>query len=342
VLQTFRNRLLLKIWRLKYRDYWYRSQISRVMSLGAREKRDRGIKQTVRLIANFPGLWQRTIEQTPNGSCQWGETLFVAEGEADHYMILNSSFDSSGNDLFSDFKWPRPDRVWGIHMEPEEYVRLLRYDRPEEHSRVSRFYTNCEYLLESGGVYRPSPPYVHFLTGKTWDFLSSARPAPKRATLGVVASNLADLEGHRRRQQFLERLDASGIDCEIWGRGESLRRFRNYRGFALNKWDVHANCRYSIVIENSVSPLYWTEKVADALLGYSLPLYHGCTGLADYLPAKSYIPIDINDQDCIDQIRSVLINDPYADRLSAIESARRTLLSGQNLYAFVDRELRSS
>jgi len=306
--------------------------------MSRREKAARGILRTVRLLSNFPGLWQRTIEQTPKGQCQWGATLFVADGPADHYLILNSLF-KQGNPVYPGLKLPGAERVWGLHMEPEQYVRLLRYDQPEEHSLTSRFYTNSESLLRTGGIYRPSPPYVHFHVGKSWDYLSAAHPNEKKIALGIIVSDINNIEGHQTRRRFVEALASSDLDCLIWGRGNSLRRFRNYRGFASSKWEVHTQCRHSIVIENSTSPLYWSEKVADTLLAYSLPLYHGCPNLGAYVPSGSFLPIDIQDRGCIDRIRDVVSADSYANHLPAIEAARKRLLGHENLYAFIDREL---
>jgi hypothetical protein len=335
------SRLLLKISRFKYSDFFHKSTIKKVLSLTPQEKSSRGIKRTVRLVSNFPGLWQRTIEQTPKGSCQWGGTLFLADGDADHYVILNSITKPVDSQFLPMIKLVNPSRVWGLHMEPESYIRLLGYDEPEEHSLVSRFYTNSDSLILREGIYWPSPPYVHFHSGKSWDFLNEAPVPRKKIALGIIASDLDSLDGHKARLRFLEEIDASDIDCVIWGRGNSLKRFRKYRGFALSKWDVHSICRYSIVIENCVSPWYWSEKIADALLGYSLPLYHGSQELERYLPADSFIPININQSDCIDVVRSILRNDPYEDRLPAITAARRLLLNKENLYAFLDRELES-
>jgi hypothetical protein len=338
-LRGVKNRVLLKLWQLRFRDIWYRPRIRAIRGVSARQKKARGIKRTVRLVSNFRGLWQRNIEQTPNGSCQWGGSLFVAEGPADHYVILNSIFNASGEPFDPGLVLPEPERVWGLHMEPEEYIRLLRYDQPPLPSLVSRLYTNSARLLHEGGVYRPSPPYVHFHLGKSWDFLARA-PAPhKTINLGIITSDLNNIEGHKLRQKFLAQIDASGIDVAIWGRGEGLKRFRNYRGFVLNKWDALARCRYSIVMENSISELYWSEKIADSLLCYSLPFYHGCPELGRFLPSDSFIALDINEPGCIDRVRDILDSRPYEDKLPAIESARSLLLNTQNLYAFLDREL---
>ncbi|MBK5276437.1 MAG: hypothetical protein JJE30_15510 [Desulfuromonadales bacterium] len=324
---------------MKFYDIWYILKIRKILSLSQHEKSYRGIKRTVRLLSNFPGLWQRTFEQTPKGCCQFGNTLFVADGEADHYVILNSIYHSPDNLFLPKINLPKPYRVWGLHMEPEAYIRQLGYDTYEEHSLCSRFYTSSESLLAKGGIYQPSPPYVNFLTGKDWDYLSIVQPPRKLITLGIIVSDLNHLEGHKARIRFLEEIDESGIDCAIWGRGDGLKRFRNYRGFALSKWDAQSICRYSIVIENSVSPWYWSEKVADALLAYSLPLYYGCPNLGQFFPADSFIQININELDCMEHIRDILKADPYNDRIPAIKAARLLLLEKENIYAFLDREL---
>jgi hypothetical protein len=138
---------------------------------------------------------------------------------------------------------------------------------------------------------------------------------------------------------FLERLDSSGLDYALWGRGERLRRFRGFRGFVPNKWDAHARCRYTLVLENSVSPWYWTEKVADAVLAFSLPLYHGCPRLSAYIPASSFVAIDIASPQVIDDIRAAIDRDDFATRKPALLHARRQLLDVHNLHAFLDREL---
>lgn len=335
------GRLSLRLSRLKYRDIWHRGTIRKLVSLSQRDKADRGIKRTVRLLGNFPGIWQRTIEQTPGGSCQWKGTLFVAAGAADHYVILNS-MRPIGNGAHAPYeRLPGRESVWALHMEPEDYVSQLGYDRGEEHSLVSRFYTSSRALIAQGGIYRASPPYVHFNLGRSWDFLSKVAVPEKRVALGIISSDLTDLPGHVERIRFLEKLDASGIDYALWGRGDGLKHFRNYRGFVLTKWHAHATSRYSIVIENSVSPLYWSEKVADALLAYSLPFYYGCPELARYLPGESVVPIDINSPDVMDRIQETLARDEYQKHLPAITSARETLLNSENLYAFLDRELDS-
>ncbi len=104
---------------------------------------------------------------------------------------------------------------------------------------------------------------------------------------------------------------------------------------------AHSQCKYSIVLENTVSDWYWSEKVADALLSFSLPLYHGCPRIGSFLPPESVIPIDIHNPGCIEEIADVIRSGAFEKRFSAIAEARRLILHEQNLYAFIDREAKA-
>jgi hypothetical protein len=41
---------------------------------------------------------------------------------------------------------------------------------------------------------------------------------------------------------------------------------------------------------------YWTEKIADAFLGYAVPIYYGCKNIHTYFSENSYLAIDINNK----------------------------------------------
>lgn len=342
-LRKFKDRLLTRLWYLRYKDSMNARGIRRILALTPEEKKRRGIERTVRLIINHKGIvWNSTLEQTPGGNCQWGKTLFVGSGPADHYVVITALPKPPPDGPGLDIELPGPERVWGMLMEPEEYVRKFGYDKPEEHAKMSRIYTNCDYLIDKGAPYRGGQSYIFWHLIRSWDWLERATVPRKSMTLGVINSGLQNIEGHRQRHEFLEKLDASGIDFGMWGRGSTLERFRAYRGFAPSKWKVHAKCRYTLVMENAIADWWWTEKIADSLLAWSVPLYYGCPKIYDYFPEESLIPIDIHDPDCVRQIETILATDKWEKRLPALNEARRRLLHEHNLYAFLDGELNAA
>ena len=314
-----------------------------VLWLSKGAKRKRGIKTTVRLISNFPRLWERIIEQTPNGSCQWGSTLFVADGDADLYIILNTSTHDYAGSPLPTVDFPAPERVWGLHMEPPEYVKLFELDRLAEHEKISRFYTNCEDLyLQNPARYIPSPPYNLMHIDRSWNFLSRAALPKKTEDLCIVSASFNRIKGHQIRQNFIEKLSHSDLKFSLWGKGSGFQNYSNYRGVAPKKWDALSACKYSIVVESSLSPLYWTEQLTDSLLAFSLPLYYGSPNANQYLPNECYVPIDIHSSNCIEQIRAIIERREYESRLPAILEARQKILQEQNLFAFLDGEINTA
>ena len=76
--------------------------------------------------------------------------------------------------------------------------------------------------------------------------------------------------------------------------------------------------RYHLAVENYIGPHYWTEKLADAFLGYTLPFYCGAPNAADYFPEESFIPIDINNFDgALETIRRAIADKEYEKTVAA-------------------------
>ena len=98
--------------------------------------------------------------------------------------------------------------------------------------------------------------------------------------------------------------------------------------YISDKMDGLLPYRYSLAIENASIPYYFTEKINDCFLTWTVPLYYGCRNIAKFFPSKSYIPIDINDTPAaIKKIRDVIENDDWNSRLDAIQEARELVLN---------------
>ncbi len=136
---------------------------------------------------------------------------------------------------------------------------------------------------------------------------------------------------HRQRFNFMSELMRLLPEMHVYGRGA---RPLDDKAEALDTY------RYSLAIENYIGPHHWTEKLADAFLGLTLPFYAGCTNAADYFPAESFIPIDIKDPvGAARIIRQAIANKEYEKRLPAIMEARRRVLFEHNFFAVISREI---
>lgn len=158
-----------------------------------------------------------------------------------------------------------------------------------------------------------------------YDELVRAEVPSKTRGVSWVASKLTFLPGHQKREAlrtFLTREKPEAVD--IYGRG--IR-------YIANKWHALAPYRYSLAIENSNSPDYWTEKVADCFLSWTIPLYDGCTNLEDYFRADSFIRIDASDPaGTLRRIEELNRSGEWERRLPAVRESRNRVLNEYQIF----------
>jgi hypothetical protein len=156
-------------------------------------------------------------------------------------------------------------------------------------------------------------------------------PENKLNRISVVCSTKAKLPRQRARLRLIERLRQAFPDSvDVFGRG-----FRSIG----DKAEAIAPYRYHLALENNDCPHFWTEKLADAYLGYSLPIFSGCRNVTDYFPEDSMVPLfDIEDHERAEaEIGRLLEKDPWAERLPSIRVARTELIERQNLFSIISR-----
>jgi hypothetical protein len=154
-------------------------------------------------------------------------------------------------------------------------------------------------------------------------------PPEKTEELSLICSTKIMTPEHRRRLKFVKELErVLGDRIAVFGRG-----FREIG----DKSDAILPYKYHIVLENNEIDNFWTEKTADAFLGYSLPLFSGCANLESYFSANSFRRLDLNDiPRAIAAVQKVLEKDPYQESLSAIVDSRSRILGPYNLFNYLD------
>lgn len=153
-----------------------------------------------------------------------------------------------------------PNTVHGKHL------RLARLF----HRRFHRILTKDVGLLDR------LPNARKLVHGTTQVENPEAVDRTKQAMCSLIASNRGHLEGHRLRHALVEHVRAKGLDVAIMGRG--------YKPFGPKEEGL-APYRYSVVIENTSEPGYFTEKIVDACLCGTVPIYWGAPDIAEYLDA---------------------------------------------------------
>lgn len=160
-----------------------------------------------------------------------------------------------------------------------------------------------------------------------YDKLQALHPTKKKL-ISVITSNKAFSQGHIDRIRFVNLLKAHfGDQIDVFGRG--------FKSFG-DKWDVLADYKYHIVIENSSQLYYWTEKLGDCYLAETYPFYYGCTNLSDYFPEDAYTAIDIKQpEEAIRIIEAAIKADLYEQRKALLTECKQLCMDKYNMFDYI-------
>jgi len=158
----------------------------------------------------------------------------------------------------------------------------------------------------------------------------------KNKTISIISSLKKKRFGHRKRISFLSTLMSRyGGKMDYYGDG-----FANLP----DKLEAIAPYKYHIAIENCNLTNYWTEKLTDAWIAWSLPIYCGDPSILRQVPDPMGIEvIDISDPaSAMRHIDYILSHDIYASRQAAIAACRKWAIKKSNMLERVCEIIESS
>lgn len=278
--------------------------------------------------------WRR---QLPDRAQVIGDCEFILDAQARDYdwLAVYDRFPSAEGERFSMWREELacpPENTVFITVEPSS----IKSYEPAFLNQFGHVLTGHEpWSIRHPGIIR-SQPGLRWFYGAAGDGFKSldemlAEPQPvKTRDISTVCSNKQHKHTlHQKRYHFSQRLKTAMPELEIYGRG--VRDMKD-KAEAIDPY------RYHIAIENHRCDHHWTEKVSDVFLGWSLPIYCGCTNLADYFPRESFIEIDIDDFDgALRTIRAAIHSNEYEKRIDAIIEARSRVLKDYNLFSVLAR-----
>jgi hypothetical protein len=172
------------------------------------------------------------------------------------------------------------------------------------------------------------PNALFFPVGGRWVSDPDRLDLTKQAMCSLIVSKKAKLPGHKLRHDLVRWCRDTGQPVDVMGRG--------YRPFA-EKADGLAPYRYSLVLENVREPNYFTEKLVDALLCQTVPIYWGCPNIGDFFDTRGMILCD-SLAEIQTAIRGMSDAD-YASRRLALATARAQAAGYGEIYARAARAL---
>jgi len=266
---------------------------------------------------NYPDLKR----QTPKGSFQWGDFVFTEDDvdECDYLVILD---------------YPKDDFSIKVHKNsiihlclepPNEVSKYRQYGNKKASLIINQLDIKKNNILSHGAL----PWHIN----KDYDFLNHLKveDLKKENKIVWVTSNQRSSLGHTRRMDFLDQIKGLPF-VALYGRGIQP---------IDDKWEVLKNSKYAIAYENFQNDYYWTEKIADCFLSFTMPLYFGCTSIEDFFPKNSYIQLDPKDRHIHLFLKEIVESNQWEDNLPAITTARDLVLNEYQLFPFLYHKIKA-
>jgi hypothetical protein len=275
---------------------------------------------------NYPKWWDDVggsfKEMLPNGSGIWGDCQFFVNDdsirECDYWFIC----EDHNFYLFDVVKCPKVNCI----LITNEAESMWSYDE-RYLKQFGRIMTSRVDIIGKNVIRQQHICSWH--VKKEYQYLKSTEIPQKTNNLSAIISNAFSLEGHKKRYKLMNRLKGHFKDQLDWfGKGEAPIN---------DKWNGLAPYKYSIAIENSAHERYFTEKIMDCYLSYTMPIYWGCSNITDYFPKESLIILeDLDDyKTCIKKIDEAIEGNLFENNLEAIIEARNLVIDKFQVFAFL-------
>jgi hypothetical protein len=259
--------------------------------------------------------------QTPNCSMQWKDFTFTeaAVEECDYLVILDYPKDDFSIKV-------NPNNILSVCLEPPNEVSKYRQ---YANKKVAVIYNQLDIKKNNVLSHGALPWHVD----KDYDFLMNLKldDLVKKDKIVWITSDQRNSKGHRIRMDFLDSVRGLPF-VDLYGRGIKP---------ISDKWEVLQHSKYAIAYENFQNDYYWTEKIMDCFLSYTMPIYFGCTAIENYFPKNSYIQIDPKDKHIDLFLKEIAFSTKWEENIEAITTARNLVLNQYQLFPFLYTQIKT-
>jgi hypothetical protein len=181
-----------------------------------------------------------------------------------------------------------------VQMEPEAIQPLELY-LMYNHNKYTYIITFNENILR---ICPNARPYIVATAWITLDEVKTIDITKKRFEVSSVFGNKLTTVGHNfRRNIFLNRDMFKSIPCNFFLSCNA--DFVNEEEKANikkchpdTKFDLFKESQFHLVIENSRQTNYFTEKLLDTLITYTIPIYYGCPNIDEFFDTSGWIILE--------------------------------------------------
>lgn len=207
-------------------------------------------------------------------------------------------------------------KKFGLILEPEEMVPDLYqklYENPNVVMEFDAIFTHSSKFLEK---YKNAVLYLGqgawFGTQIGGGTLDPFAYTKKTKNVSMVSSDKAILPSHRYRIELAKHL-ASGATVDTFGSFDG--------GVSVKICETLEAYRFSVILENEISPYYFTEKLLNCFAAMTIPIYAGATNISQFFDPSGIITLDKSMSfKAIDSLVASCNRELYIKKLSAVKT----------------------
>lgn len=261
--------------------------------------------------------------QTPNSSMIWKDVTFTEESidECDYLVILDYPKEDISIKV-------NKNNIIHLCLEPPNEVSKYRQ---YANKKAPLIYNQLETNISNNTVLSHGALPWHI--DKDYDFLNNlnSENLEKQDKIVWITSNQKSSKGHERRMNFLQNIENLPF-VELYGRGINP---------IDDKWEVLKKAKYAIAYENFKNDYYWTEKLIDCYLSYTMPIYYGCNSIDNFFPKNSFIQLDPKDKHIHLFLKEVTNSKLWEENMDSIIKARDLVLNEYQLFPFLYNQIKA-
>jgi hypothetical protein len=269
----------------------------------------------VRFFGDFGDINSKVFELMYNRSDK--DIEFVNDNSYTHVVIINKAMPNISHIPI--------ENVIGVAAEPNEFLGLNDTFIEYAKNNISRYFIGSKNDL-------PAPFEEHYLfPSHNWANTKFLSYEEKPKLMSLMISQKAFLPGHVYRYALAEKIITQDIPVDILGRGADI--LKHYypdskhikSAFQLDS-ELYKDYKYSIVIENTTSNTYSSEKLNNAYVYNTIPIYIGANQVEEMIGKNCCIKLSGDLNQDVELIKNIALNpDKYKINL---ESFRKNLYEG--------------
>ena len=129
----------------------------------------------------------------------------------------------------------------------------------------------------------------------------------KTKNISIISSKKAQCDLHKYRTELARK-------CKTQNIADAFGTFDG--GKFVNVEDTLTDYRFSIVVENYISPLWFTEKITNCFMSMTIPVYLGATEISKFFNIDGIITFDKKED--ISNVLKKCTKEYYQEHLSAV------------------------